>query len=132
MEFISKMLRICFTGVFIICPVPISETCFKFSTIPTFQSFKASSFKKNEHPNNKRSSTQTFQHSQNFRFSDMKNNSFQGCSHICLYLLKYFGDKYGPRGSRFSRFVGSSRDHPKSIAIRLEVKISNSGMIETP
>ena len=42
--------------------------------------------------------THTFRYFQNFRFSDMKNGMFQGRSHILLYFLKYFGDKYGVRG----------------------------------
>ena len=50
---------------------------------------------------------------------------------FCCCFLKYFGDKYGVRGSRFGRFFGSSRNHPKSIAIDPGVRISYFGVIET-
>ena len=49
-----------------------------------------------------------------------------------LYLLKYFVDKYEVRESIFSRFRGSSRNHPKSIAIDQESLISHLGIIEIP
>ena len=49
-----------------------------------------------------------------------------------LVFLKYFCDKYGVRGSRFSRFVGRSKNVPKSIAIDQESIISNWGIIKTP
>ena len=49
-----------------------------------------------------------------------------------LYLLKYFVDKYEVRESIFSRFRGSSRNHPKSIAIDQESLISHLGIIITP
>ena len=57
---------------------------------------------------------------------------FQRCSHTFLYFKKYFGDKYGVRGSRLSGFVGSSGNHPKNIAIDQEVKISHCAINKTP
>ena len=100
-----------FTFFMIKCPI------FKLSTFPTckFQSVKlrfsdSTSFKisflniqNSKCRYFKNLGTRTFQHLQNFRFSDMKN-MFQGCSHhVSCIRLKYFGDKYGLRGSRFSR-----------------------------
>ena len=49
-----------------------------------------------------------------------------------LYFLKYVGDKYGVRGSRFNRFVGRSRNHPKSIAICPGIKNIHFGIIKSP
>ena len=46
--------------------------------------------------------------------------------------FNYTGDKYGVQGSRFGRLFGSSRNHPKSIAIDPEVKISHLGITKTP
>ena len=60
-------------------------------------------------------------------YLDMKNNIFQGCSHV-----KYFGDKYGLRGSRFGHMFGRSRNVPKNIAIGQESLISHLGIIKTP
>ena len=56
---------------------------------------------------------------------------FQGCHNIFLYFVKYFADKYGVRGSRFGWFLGSSRNHPKSIATCAGIKISNFEIIKT-
>ena len=74
----------------------------------------------------------SFEHVQNVRFSDMKIEYFQGCPHNYLVLFKYFGKKYGVRGSRFRRFFGRSKIVLKSIAIDQESLISNFGVIETP
>ena len=49
-----------------------------------------------------------------------------------MYVRKYFGDKYGVRGSRFGHVFGRSKNHPKSIAIDQESLISRLGIIETP
>ena len=46
---------------------------------------------------------------------------------ILLVLFKYFGDKYGARGSRFGHIFGV----PKSIAINQESLISHLGIITT-
>ena len=57
---------------------------------------------------------------------------FQGCPHHCLVFVKYFGDIYGVPGSIFSRLVGLSRNHPKSVAIDQESLISHFGIIKAP
>ena len=44
--------------------------------------------------------------------------------------LKYFGNKYGVHGSRFVEQCGSSRNHPKSIAICPGTLIIRFGIIE--
>ena len=49
-----------------------------------------------------------------------------------MNIFKYFGDKYGMHGSTFGRFVGSSRNHPKSIGIHQEALISHFGIIKNP
>ena len=54
---------------------------------------------------------------------------FQRCSHIFLYFLQYFGDKYGVRGSIFGNIFGRSKHVPKSIAIDQELLISHFGII---
>ena len=57
------------------------------------------------------------------------------CSQIFPYFLvflKYFVDKYGVRGCRFSHMFGRSRHVPKSIAIDQESLISNLGIIYPP
>ena len=46
--------------------------------------------------------------------------------------LKYFGDKYGVRGSRFGLIFGRSRNLPKSIATDQESLINHLGIIKTP
>ena len=51
---------------------------------------------------------------------------------VVLYFLKYHGDEYGLRGSIFSHFFESSRNHPKSIAICPGIKISHFGIITPP
>ena len=53
-------------------------------------------------------------------------------SHIFLYSLKYFGDKYGVRGSRFGHIFGRSRNVPKNIANDQESLLSHLGIIKTP
>ena len=77
----------------------ISSSIFSIPKCPIFKFriFKFQNFKK--------FGTYTFQHFQNFRLSDMKKYYFQGCSHIVFVFLKYFGDKYGVRGSSFGRFL---------------------------
>ena len=66
------------------------------------------------------------------RYSDMKHNMFKDVLIFPCIFLKYFRDKYRVRGFKFSRLFGSSRNHPKSIAICSGVKISHSGIIKTP
>ena len=39
-----------------------------------------------------------------FQILRYENNICQGCSQMFSCTFKYFGDKYGARGSRFSRF----------------------------
>ena len=46
--------------------------------------------------------------------------------------MKHFGDKYGVEGTRFGEHFGSSRNHPKRIAIDQESLISNLGIIKSP
>ena len=67
-----------------------------------------------------------------FQILRYENNIVQGCSDTFLFFLKYFGDKYGVRRSRFGWFVGRSRNHPNSIAIDQESLISLSGIIKKP
>ena len=50
----------------------------------------------------------------------MENGTLQRRFHIFLYFSKYFGDKYGVRGSIFGHIVGRSKNVPKSIAIEQE------------
>ena len=64
-----------------------------------------------------------------FQILRYKKCYFQGSPIFVLYSLKYFGDKYGVRGSRFGRCFGSSRNHPKGIAIDQESLISHFGII---
>ena len=52
---------------------------------------------------------------------------FLRCSHI----LNYFGNIYGVYGSRFGEIVGSSKNHPKSIAICPGTLISHLRIIKT-
>ena len=49
-----------------------------------------------------------------------------------MYFVRYFGDKYGVRGSRFGIIFGRSKNVPKSIAIDQESLISDFGIIKTP
>ena len=49
-----------------------------------------------------------------------------------LVFFKYFGDKYGVRGSRFGDLFGRSKNIPKSIAIDEESLISHLGIIKNP
>ena len=49
-----------------------------------------------------------------------------------LHFVKFFGDKYGVRGSRFGGKFGSSRNHPESIGIDQDPLIGHLGMIKTP
>ena len=49
-----------------------------------------------------------------------------------LFILKYFGDKYGVRGSRFGYIFGRSKNVPTNIAIDQESLISNFRIIKTP
>ena len=74
----------------------------------------------------------TSQQFQNFRFSDMKNKMLKNVPIFSCIVWNIFRDKYGVRGSRFSQSVGSSRNHPKSIAICPGVKISHFGIIQNP
>ena len=46
------------------------------------------------------------------------------------YVLKYFVDKYGARGSRFGHICGRPKNSPKSIAIAQESLISPFGIIK--
>ena len=62
----------------------------------------------------------------------MENNIFKDVPIIFLYFFKYFCDKYGVRGSRFSWFFGNSTNRSKSIAICPGVKISHLGIIKAP
>ena len=57
---------------------------------------------------------------------------FQRCSIFVLYFLKYFGGKYGVRGSIFGHIFGRSENVPKSITIDQESLISHWGIIQTP
>ena len=45
-----------------------------------------------------------------------------------LYCLKYFGNKYGVRGSIFGHIFGRSKNVPKNIAIDQESLISHLGI----
>ena len=70
-----------------------------------------------------------------FRNSDSQvweNNMYQGCSHNFVYCLKYFGDKYGVRGSRFGNNFGRSKNVPESIAIDQEPLINHFGINKVP
>ena len=50
---------------------------------------------------------------------------FEDALIIFVYFLKYFGDKYGVRGSRFGNILGRSENDPKSIANDQESLISH-------
>ena len=71
------------------------------------------------------------QQNQNFRFSDMKVQYRSMVFPYFLHFFKYFGNKYGLRGSRFSRFVSRSKNVLKSVAIDHESLISDLGIIKT-
>ena len=74
--------------------------------------------------------TRTFQHFQNFRFSDIKNIFSRMPPYIFLYSLKYFGDKCGVRGSIFGHILVVPK-MSKSIAIDQDSLINHLGVIET-
>ena len=101
------------------------------STCSNFQTFE---FRKCKNPKfqKKTNGTTTAQTIQNFRLQDMKTIDFQGRSHHIPDFLKYVGDKYAVRGSRFGNMFGRSRNHPNSIAIDREALISQFGIIKTP
>ena len=77
----------------------------------------------------KKLGTPTFQNKSQFQRLRYEKICFKDVPMIFLSSLKYFGDKYGDRGSRFARFFGSSRNHPKSIAICLEITIRHFGIV---
>ena len=61
-----------------------------------------------------------------------EHNIFKYVPNSFLYLLKYFGDEYGLRGSRFSYIFGRSKNVRKVIGIDQEPLISHFGIIKTP
>ena len=67
---------------------------------------------------------QTSQRFHNFRFADMKIIFPKAVPTIFFYCLKYFGDKYGVRGSKVGYIFGS-------VAICPGIKFSHLGIIET-
>ncbi len=70
--------------------------------------------------------THTFQHFQNVRFSDVKN-MFKDTPYFSCIFCSIFGDKYGVRGSRFSRFF----EVPEIIQNVLQyVRESTSAILE--
>ena len=152
-KFISKMLKIFLRG-----SSSCSGACLrgfissKFQKIEmpdkqvsNFQSFKASKFKipklqfstfRNFENGNSKSEVAewytgipTFSDFQVLRY---ENKLFKDAPIFFLYLLKYFRDKYGVRGSRFGHMFGRSRNVPKSIAIDQEALICDLGIIKTP
>ena len=134
MKFISKIWRFVY-GDLHHFPVPVFE-------ISKLQHFKMLHFQilRKQISGFRHSHYSKFQKSiSKNRYTDLPNNSeFQTLRYeesvkdvplIFLESLKYFGDKYRVRGSIFNRLVGSSRNHQKSIAICLGVKISNFWII---
>ena len=56
-----------------------------------------------------------------FQIVRYENHIFKDVPIAFLVFLKYFGDKYGVRGSIFGHIVGRSKNVPKSIAIDQEL-----------
>ena len=80
----------------------------------------------------KKLGTQTFKKKQNSIFSNMEIILFKDVPILFLYFWKYFGDKYGVRGSGFGHMFGRSENNPKNIAIERESLISHFGIIQIP
>ena len=97
--------------------------------VSQFQSFRISNFRISKLKKKRRTKHKSCIHipSNIFRISDSQicNNICSRMLPIVLYFVKYFGDRYGVRGSRFGHIFRSSRNHPKSIAIDQESLISH-------
>ena len=96
-----------------------------------FHLFKVFNFRNFKLRNFKHLGTHTFHTIHNFMFSDMKIIVVKDAPDVsCMFEI--LGDKYGARGSIFSRFVGRSKNVPKSIAIYQESLISHLRIMKTP
>ena len=62
----------------------------------------------------------------------MKNNICKDAPILFPYFLKYVGDKYGLRRSRFGHMSGRSKYVPKSIAICPGVDIGHLEQLKPP